>query len=141
MIHNDKVKVIKESIKTARLKQAWEAGRVEKYFIDLGWERNLRQYVLYGKSGGSKDAIATTEAILEVIEEEVNGDPILPTIIQGDFNEVPNKLKTVKRLMDEHCWIDVGEVAHWWGGKSGVPTCHAKAGAKPSRIGWYRVQP
>ena len=62
---------------------------METYLIDLGWERNLRQYVIYGTSGGSKDAIATTEAILEAIEEEVNGDPTMPTIIQGDFNEAP----------------------------------------------------
>ena len=89
VIHNDKVKVIKEKIRTNRLQQAWEAGRVEKYLIDLGWERNLRQYVIYGKSGGSKDAIATTEAIMEAIEEEVNGDPTMPTIIHGGFNEAP----------------------------------------------------
>ena len=56
--------------------------------------------MIYGKSGGSKDAIATTEAILEAIEEEVNGDPIMPTIIRGGFNEVTSKLETVKRMMD-----------------------------------------
>ena len=59
---------------------------------------------------------------------------MLPTIIQGDFNEVPSTLKTVKKLMEEHCWIDVGEVAHWWEGEPNVPTCHAKARANPSRI-------
>ena len=37
-------------------------------------------------------------------------------------------------MMEEHCWIDVGEVAHWWGGEKNEPTCHARAGAKPSRI-------
>ena len=47
VIHNDKVKIIKESIRTARLQQAYEAGRVENDLIDLGWDRNLRQYVLY----------------------------------------------------------------------------------------------
>ena len=30
----------------------------------------------------TKEATAMTEAILEAIEEEVNGDPMLPTIIQ-----------------------------------------------------------
>ena len=59
---------------------------------------------------------------------------MLPTIIQGDFNEVPSKLKTIQRMMEEHCWIDVGEVAHWWGGKPNEPTCHAKTGANPSSI-------
>ena len=102
---------------------------MEKYLIDLGWEKNLRKYVLYGKAGGSKEAIATTEAIVEAIEEEINGDPILPTIIQGDFNEVPSKLKTVKRMMEEHCWIDVGEVAHWWvGGSHGCRHAMQKQG-------------
>lgn len=114
VIHNDRVKVMKEKIRTKRLQQAWEAGRVEKYLIDPGWERNLRQCVIYGKSGGSKDAIATTEAIMDAIEEEVNGDPIMPTIIQGGFNKFPSKLKTVKRMMEDHCWIDVGKAANWW---------------------------
>ena len=135
VIHNDRVKVVKESIKTARLKKSWEEGRVEKYLADLGWERNLRIYAMYGKSGGTKEAKAVTEAILEAIEEEeANGDPILPTFIQGDYNEVPSKLKTIRRMIDEHCWIDVGEVAHWWGGEANEMTCHARAGAKPSRI-------
>ena len=75
------------------MQQAWEAGRVDKYLIYLGWERNLRQYVIYGKSGGSKDAITTKEAIMEAIEEEVNGDQIMPTIIQWDFNAFPVSLK------------------------------------------------
>ena len=79
------------------MQQAYELGRVDKYLIDLGWERNMHCYVLYGKSGGSKEAIATTEAILEAIEEEVEGDPILPTIVQGDFNATPSKLKAVKK--------------------------------------------
>ena len=108
VIHNGKAKVIKESIKTRRLQQAWEAGRVGKYIIELGWERNLGQHVIYGKSGGSNYAIVTTEAIMEATEEEVNGDPTLPTIIQGGFKEVPSKLKPVKRMMEEHWWIDVG---------------------------------
>ena len=62
--------------------------------IDLGWDRNLRQYVIYGKFGGSKDAIATTEAILEATEEEAIGDPIMPMATQGVFNDVPIKLET-----------------------------------------------
>ena len=73
VIHNDKAKVIKEKIRSKMLQQAWQAGRVEKYLIDIGSERNLRQYVIYGKSGGSKEALATTEAIMEATEEEING--------------------------------------------------------------------
>ena len=115
VVHNDKANVIKEKIRTKRLQHAWGTGRVEKYLTDLGWERTLRQYVIYWKSGGSKDAIATTEAIREAIEEEVNGRPIVPTIVQWDFNEVPSTLETVKGMMEEHCWIDVGAVANWWG--------------------------
>ena len=38
VIHNDNV--IKEKIRTKRLQQAWEAGRVEKYLVGLGWGRN-----------------------------------------------------------------------------------------------------
>ena len=40
--------------------------------VDLGWETSLRLYVLYGKSGGTKEAIAMTEAVFEAIEEEMD---------------------------------------------------------------------
>ena len=48
------------------------------------------------ETGGSKEAVATTEAIMEAIEEETNGDPIMPTKIQGYFNEVPTNWKLSK---------------------------------------------
>ena len=52
----------------------------------------------------------------------------------GGLQRGPNKLDAINKMMEEHCWIDVGEVANWWGGKPGMPACHAKAGATPSRI-------
>ena len=64
--------------------------------VYLGWERNLMQYVIYGRSVGNKEALATTEAIMEATEEEINGDPVMPTIIQGAFNEVPANSKLSK---------------------------------------------
>ena len=65
---NDKVKVIKEVIKTEQLKEAWAVGRVEKYVVALGWKGNARIYVIYGKSWGTKEAYVVTETIMEAIE-------------------------------------------------------------------------
>lgn len=73
VIQNDKAKVIKEKIRVESLQESWEAGWVEKYLVDLGWDSNSRQLTVYGKSGGSNEALATTEAIMEAIEEETNG--------------------------------------------------------------------
>ena len=44
---NDRVEVVKEIIKTKELKKAWMIERVEKYLVDLGWEENLRFFVIY----------------------------------------------------------------------------------------------
>ena len=51
----------------------------------------MQIFNIYGKSGGSKEDIAMTEAILEATEDEKTAEQqktkqTLPTIIIGDFN-------------------------------------------------------
>ena len=53
-------------------------------------------FPVYGKSGGSKEAIAMTEAILQAIRREIRSESHMPTIITGDFNKEPSTLQTVK---------------------------------------------
>ena len=36
--------------------------------------------------------------------------------------------------MEEEQWIDVGQVADWWGKGKNQFTCHQRAGAKENRI-------
>ena len=43
----------------------------------------------------------------------------LPTIIFGDFNENPEKLQGIMKLVEEEGWVDVGLHADWWGGPTG----------------------
>ena len=91
-----------------------EAGSVGKYTMSMGWERGYMVSPTYGKSGGTRTDIAMTNAILQSIQREMGGDPYGPKIILGDFNHTPNLLATVKDLMKEQQWIDVGSVADWW---------------------------
>ena len=59
---DDRVEVTKEMIKSGRLQKAWQAGRVEKCCAGSGWEKNLRSYVVYGRSGGTKEAVIRINA-------------------------------------------------------------------------------
>ena len=52
-------------------------GRAEKYQVDLGWERMIQVFNIYGQSGGGKEDIAVTEAILEAVREERDSEPVV----------------------------------------------------------------
>ena len=58
-----------------------------------------------------------------------------------DFNHIPDKLMSVKDLMREDQWVDVGKQAVWWGGIPSEPTCHSKEEAQRSRIDGFLVNP
>ena len=58
----------------------------------------------------------------------------LPTIIFGDFNENPEKLRGIMKLVEEEGWVDIGLHADWWGGPPAANTCEARKGVKASRI-------
>ena len=77
----DNIVVVQAKRKTENFQNAWLAGRVDKYEVDLGWEANLTAYVLYGKSGGSAKDKATTEETLEAIRVEIASEYQKPTII------------------------------------------------------------
>ena len=72
-------------------------------------------YPMPGKSGCTRTDIAMTNAILLSIQREIEGDPYGPNIILGDFYCAPNQLATVKDMMREQQWVDVGSVGDWRG--------------------------
>jgi len=92
-------------------------------------------------SGGTKQATLVTEAILQAVRREVKEDRHMPTIIAGDFNKEPSTIHSVRVLKREENWIDVGEVADWWGRPPCEPTCRSRKRAKPTRIDGYVVNP
>ena len=108
-------------------------GRAEQYLVDLGLERMVQVFNIYGQSCGGKEDIATAEAILEAVREERDQEPHLPTLIVGDANADPSRLRNLKELVAEG-WVDIGLHADWWGGTPAENTCASRAGAKESRI-------
>ena len=48
----EKIKLTRPPKITEAFKKAAEAGRAEKFGLDLGWEQPLTVYVIYGKTGG-----------------------------------------------------------------------------------------
>ena len=109
-------------------------GRVCKCLLDFGWGCNFMLYELYGQSGGTKAARTMNEWLVDCCREEQAGEEGIPTFIKADFNITPTNLNSVKELVDDELWEDVGSVAGWWGGTSNETTCRTSAGAKPTRI-------
>ena len=77
---------------------------------------------IYGKSGGSAEAISYTETILEANFEEKNSEPYMAAYICGDRNASTDKLTIVKDLIDEESCTDPGANASIWGGVNNVNT-------------------
>ena len=51
----------------------------------------------------------------------------------GDYNATAKNIPSVKYRMEELAWIDLGAVAHRWGGQDEEHTCQAHGDAKSSR--------
>ena len=129
-----KAEVITPKHLTKAFEDAWKMGRVEKYLVDLGWEKMIVVYNIYGQSVGSMEDKAVNEAIIAAIRADNEQEQHLATIIMGDINANPESLHNIKELVDEEGWIDVGLHADWWGGNPEETTCESRPGAKPSRI-------
>ena len=135
----DTIKMTKADMLIEGFKIAWESGKVEKFALDIGWEEQLTVYDIYGKTGGAginggnKQAKVVTEALMQIIQEEIWRSPQGPTLITGDFNAIPNTLEIVREIMEQDHWTDVGSKAHWWGGTPDETTCQCRLNASPSR--------
>ena len=120
MWKGNEVQIFPERIKDEELQKTREQGRAGKKNMDVGCDISYAIYPIYGKSGGSKEAVAATEAILQATKREIKGDKFGPVMVVGDFNKEPSTLHTVRELKKEENWVDVGEVADWWGETSGT---------------------
>ena len=109
-------------------------SRIVRYEVNAGWEHSIAVYNIYGKAGRTPAAIAQTEEMLESVlhdNETRKGGPVL---IMGDFNIEPEKLRTVRRIMEEAQWTDLGAEGDIWGRPRGVPTFQVRKEDSPTRI-------
>ena len=74
---------MKEAVRDPYLREAEKEGRLARYTLDLGWDEPLAVYILYGGAGGTRKATAYTEALIEVIDEEVAHPPKDPQLLLG----------------------------------------------------------
>ena len=81
-----------------------------------------------------EEAKVITEALMQMIQEEMCQEHQRPALIMGDSNVTPNRLEVVKDMIEQDRWTDVGGKAHWWGGKPNETTCQSREDASPSRI-------
>ena len=72
-------------------------------------------YEFYGQAGGTKAAKDFNEWLVDCCREEMAGEEGMPNCIMADLNITPARLDTVKELMEEELWEDVGALTHWWG--------------------------
>ena len=85
-------------------------------------------------AGGSKAAKDFNEWLIDACREEMGGEEGLPHLLMADFNITPLGLDTVKEMVEDELWEDLGHVASWWGGVQDEPMCQTRAGAKATRI-------
>ena len=52
----------------------------------------------------------------------------------GDLNAEPSKIPASRGMMRKNGWTDLGGKVDGWGSEANVPTCHARAGVKETRI-------
>ena len=104
---NEKAEILTTKHNTEDFKEAWKAGRAGKYLIDLGWEKMMQVFNVYGQSGGGKANEAIIETILAAVNQERDSEQYLPTLIVGDINADPKKLQNLVELVEEEGWIDV----------------------------------
>ena len=55
MVAQTHITFVRAEKRTDAFKRAYEAGRVDKYCIDLGWEQNLLCFAIDGHSGGGAE--------------------------------------------------------------------------------------
>ena len=133
-IARPRAKVVHTDIHTPAFREVHEAGRANKCLVDLGWEQTLRIFNIYGKSGNGKEALRTTEAIIDSVREEMLQDGHMATIILRDLNANPEDVESVNELMDIHGWTDIGLHADWWGDQAAANTCQPSPQVKASRL-------
>ena len=63
MAVKDEVVFLKTQKRSEAFRLACEQGRAEKYLVDLGWEKNLLCFIIYGVSGGSGEAKDTRKPL------------------------------------------------------------------------------
>ena len=90
-----------------------------------------------GKNGN--DAAARTDDLLTVVQQEFEAMDSGPKMIMGDINATTDALLTILQMMVEGGWTDVGGIARICNGDTNMPTCHANANAKESRIDFIFV--
>ena len=106
--------MVAPKINTRNIQLAYDKGESSQVSHQPGWKSNLQFLVIYGKSGGSAEAINLTETIIEAIIEERNSEPCMAAIIVGDFNTSTDKLTNIKDLIEEESWTDLGANANIW---------------------------
>ena len=95
-------RIIKGDRKIENFEKAYMLGRVDKYIIDNGGDKdNIIVFVIYGKAGGTKHAKGITEAIIAAIREEIGTTCSQPVLITGDFIATPSSFNGTAELMDE----------------------------------------
>ena len=62
----------------------------------------------------NQKTFTTTNHLIRFACEEMRGEECTPTAFMGDFSHTVNKLESVKEMIGEEGWTDVGEKVDWW---------------------------
>ena len=71
--------------------------------IDMGAARVCLCINIYGWDGADTDttAMSRTDHLFDIIKEEIDARPMMPSIIMGDFNATIRNIPSARHLLDE----------------------------------------
>ncbi len=113
------------------------------HLVPIGPNLLLRVVPLYGWTGahGSAEAVGPTEGLLDIVADELDQAPHIPTLLIGDLNGEPEDFPTLGVLLQTKGWTDLGAAHHRWGQLPEQPTCLAPGAARAARRDCFRVPP
>ena len=119
-------------------RDALATGRCNIFCFDIGGQ-TLVCANIYGWTGGSKGSkeAERTDDIISIVRMQFRQMPPGPKLICGDLNACTEALPTLKWMLKEEGWTDVGNNSSICRGEQGKYTCHARAGAKESRLDYF----
>ena len=100
-----------------------------------------RGVLCYGWTGAQQRNLAfdRTDDLLEVCMVEFKMQPYGLTAVSGDVNGGSDGFPTMRMMLPENGWTDLGACFEIWGGTSHQITCRVSAGAKPTRQDHFLV--
>ena len=127
--------IIKPKPKCNELKELLNKGRCDLFAIEISKGNFCLVYVVYGHTNGDgcQEAAARTCNICETCLRDAELQDSGPVLLVGDLNASIGNIPSVKNVIDEGTYTDIGAIASKFGRMECENTCRATPLCKATR--------